>query len=342
MTETPHDQAWEARLISADALAPYAVNGLNIEGDFAARVGMLLRQQKATWPQLREATEGLARAEYRTFQVRGSSVLAQNNPRRMVSTAAKVDTASISARPCFLCPANLPAEEQGIVWDRDYVVLCNPFPVLPDHLVIAHRRHRAQSIGDTFTDFLRLARALGPEFFTLYNGPACGASAPDHLHFQACNRATLPIMRDLVTRETRHVAGPAGVEVFHMPGYRLRTLIARGRDEAALAAWFAATYARLARLTAAGAEPMLNLIAVHDGGEWTVILFPRGRHRPSVYYAEGEEKRTISPAGIDLAGVFIVPHPEHFPRLTDEELEQICEEVTLDSNTFTALISGQE
>jgi len=112
-------------------------------------------------------------------------VLAQFNPRRIVSTTAGVDSATIGQRPCFLCSENLPPEEKGIEFGEDFIVLCNPFPVLRDHLVITARRHIPQAIEGSFGALLDLSRELGAEWFTVYNGPKCGASAPDHLHFQA-------------------------------------------------------------------------------------------------------------------------------------------------------------
>ena len=162
--------SWNDRLLSADELSGY---GLPPEGGTTnALAKALLRQQIETWPMLREAVAALSQASYKEFCVKGAIVFAQFNPARIVSTAAKVDAAAISQRPCFLCADNLPPEEKGIAFGERFVVLCNPFPVLPEHLVIASREHTPQAIDGNFGAMLDLARELGEDWFVLYNGPA--------------------------------------------------------------------------------------------------------------------------------------------------------------------------
>lgn len=320
---------WESRLITDDALAPYATQPIT---DFPSRVTALINQQLATWPMLRNATQSLEQVQYKELDVKGSRVLGQFNPARIVSTAAKVDTASIKARPCFLCAENLPAEEKGFPFGDDYVVLCNPFPVLKDHLVISERRHTPQAIAPRFADLLALTQQLGSEYFTLYNGPQCGASAPDHHHFQACSRANIPLFDEVKTWPHKTLSQQPDLEVFTLADYRLEILIARGQNPVTMAAWFENELSSLIRKTLATAEPMLNLIASYDDDTWTVYIFPRAKHRPACYYAEGDEKLTISPAGIDLAGVLVVPDPTHFARLTNHDVERIYAEITLALN----------
>lgn len=296
-------------------------------GGFRLQVRALLAQQAETWPELRDGIAALSEVRYRRLIVKGSDVLAQFNPRRIVSTTARVDSAAISERPCFLCPENLPAEEKGIAFGEDFLALCNPFPVLRDHLVISARRHVPQAIAGNFGALLDVAGELGREWFTLYNGPRSGASAPDHLHFQACSAEKLPILRDLDNWERRAIPANAGVDCFTLAGYRVHALIARSSERQALLDWFDRL---LAQLNGPGeAEPMINLIATGElNSGWTVIVFPRSKHRPACYYAEGEARLTVSPAAIDLGGVVILPVAEHFARITAEELEKIFAEVT--------------
>lgn len=330
-------ESWAGHLINDAALAPYFDSEAR---DFHARVRALIQQQRTTWPALLSAVAALTRAQSKKFGVKGSEVFVQFNPARIVSTAAKVDAASIKERPCFLCAANLPAAEQGIAFGDEYVVLCNPFPVLKDHLVISARTHTPQAIHGNFGALLDLTAGLGAEFFTLYNGPACGASAPDHLHFQACSRELLPVARDVEVWERRRVSREENCEVFTLPGYRLNLLVARGAGRAALVEWFERTLARLAAVTEAAAEPLLNLVVTYDAHGWTVYLYPRSKHRPACYFAEGEQKLTISPAGIDLSGVVVVPDPQHFARVTAGDIEAIYAEVTLDDVRFARLIEA--
>jgi ATP adenylyltransferase/5',5'''-P-1,P-4-tetraphosphate phosphorylase II len=324
--------SWKERVIGIKELRPYLPN--KSEPDFRGLLEGLAAQQLATWPMLRDAVAGLARVEYKRLRVRGSEVLAQFNPQRIVSTAAKVDAAAIKQRPCFLCAENLPPEERGIAFGADFIALYNPFPVLPRHLVITSRRHIPQTIEGNFGTLLDLALDLGGEFFVIYNGAACGASAPDHLHFQACERKSLPIIREIETWGRRSLSNGSGVETFTLEDYRLNALIARGNDCEAMSEWFDRALRLLAEVTGAESEPMINLVVTRDGDRWTVIIFPRGKHRPDRYFAEGDAKLTVSPAAIDLAGVLVVPQPDHFAKITSRDAEEIYAEVTLGGATF--------
>ncbi len=330
---------WKERIVGVEELRPYL--STESEPDFRRLVEGLAEQQLATWPALRDAVAGLARVEYKRLRARGSKILAQFNPQRIVSTAAKVDAATIGRRPCFLCAENLPPEERGVAFGEDFVALYNPFPVLPRHLVIASRRHVPQTIEGDFGTPLDLASELGDEFFVVYNGPACGASAPDHLHFQACERQSAPIFREIETWERRNLSNDSGLETFALKDYRVNALIARGADRVALIEWFDRALRRLAEATGAASEPMINLVVTRDGARWTVIIFPRGKHRPDRYFAEGDAKLTVSPAAIDLAGVLVMPQPDHFAKITSQDAEGIYAEVTLDGEVFDAWLRNE-
>jgi hypothetical protein len=325
--------SWSTRLLSDTALAPYVTPGTGT--GLPTRVAALLAQQHATWPMLRAGTAALAAAQYRSLQVNGSEVIAQYNPQRLVSTAAPVDATSIRARRCFLCAEHLPLEERGLAWGEDFVILCNPFPVLPNHLVIAARSHRPQAIAGSYGTLLDLAAALGEAYWVLYNGPACGASAPDHLHLQAGTRALLPILHEVEHWPHQQVVQHADQEVFALTGYRLQVLIARGRKRSTLLAWLQHAVAGLATVTrASDPEPLLNLLVTCEATGWTVYIFPRARHRPACYFAEGEAKLTVSPAALDLAGVLVVPDTDHFTRIRAQDIARIYAEVTLDAPRF--------
>jgi ATP adenylyltransferase/5',5'''-P-1,P-4-tetraphosphate phosphorylase II len=324
--------SWKERVVDIEELRPYLPN--NSEPDFRGLVEGLAEQQLATWPMLRDAVAGLARVEYKRLSAKGSEVFAQFNPQRIVSTAAKVDAATIKQRPCFLCAENLPPEERGIAFGADFVALFNPFPVLPQHLVITSRRHIPQTIEGNFGTLLDLALDLGGQFFVIYNGAACGASAPDHLHFQACERKPLPIIREIETWERQSLSNDSGVETFTLKDYRLNALVARGADRRAISEWSDRALRLLAEVTGADSEPMINLVVTRDGDRWTVIIFPRGKHRPDRYFAEGDAKLTVSPAAIDLAGVLVVPQPDHFAKITSRDAEEIYAEVTLGGEAF--------
>ncbi|HKQ80243.1 MAG TPA: DUF4922 domain-containing protein [Blastocatellia bacterium] len=330
--------SWNDRIVGVDALRPYLPN--KSEPDFHSLVEGLARQQLATWPMLRDAVAGLERVEYKKLSVRASEVLAQFNPQRIVSTAAKVDAATIKQRPCFLCAENLPIEERGVAFGEDFVALYNPFPVLPRHLVITSRRHIPQTIERNFGTLLDLALDLGGEFFVIYNGASCGASAPDHLHFQACERERLPIIREVGNWERRILSNDSRIEIFTLNDYRLNALIARGNNREALIECFDRALRLLAEVTGAESEPMINLVVTRDGDRWTLIVFPRDKHRPDRYFADGNAKLTVSPAAIDLSGVLVVPQPDHFAKITSRDIEEIYAEVTLGGVAFDTLIAN--
>lgn len=327
---------WQKHIIADVALAPYMVP---VEAPtLRARVTALLAQQRDTWPLLRAATAAMETIQYRHFQIHGAAVMAQYNPQRLVSTGARVDAAAIRARPCFLCAEHLPPEEQGIAFGADFVILCNPFPVLSDHLVIVARRHTPQAITDSFETLLDVAAELGPDYCTLYNGPACGASAPDHLHMQACARSRLPLVREVEYWPRQQGVHAAGREVFALADYRLPVLVARSKERRSIMEWWQQTLTAFTMVTPAAApEPLLNVLVTFDPVGWTVYLLPRAQHRPSCYYAEGEAKLTVSPAALDLAGVLVLPEADHFARISDADIARIYAEVTLDTPRFTTL-----
>ena len=165
-------------------------------GDLSGPVSRMLEQQRRTWPLLAAGEASFAKVISREIEDRGSRVIVQSNPGRRVSTSAKVDPGSVAARPCFLCERNLPPEERGVAFGDDLIVFANPFPIVGDHLSIVSRDHAPQRIAGRVAEMLALARALGPKMLVLYNGPACGASAPDHFHFQAGQSSALPIAID--------------------------------------------------------------------------------------------------------------------------------------------------
>ncbi len=316
---------WESRLLSRPEDA---------DGEAAAR--QLITQQLATWPMFREAVEGLSQVRYRSMLIAGEEFRLQCNPARIVSASAKVDAASISRRPCFLCAGNLPPEERAVAVDEGLVLLCNPYPILEDHLVIADREHRPQSIHESFDRYLRATAWLGEGYFTLYNGPRCGASAPDHLHFQAGTRSSIPFRIFHDTGGLRRQAGssPEGVEIFTVPDYPVNLLVIESADSRRLAAAFADLLNDLALVTGTEDEPLLNLLAAWSGGVWSVIIFPRSRHRPACYFAEGAARLTVSPGAVDLAGLLVLPDPEDFEKISTGDLAAIIDEVGLDDQRF--------
>lgn len=302
-------------------------------------VRALIAQQRETWPMLRAAIEGLSSVETRTFDIGGSVVRGQFNPGRMISTAAKVDPATIGSRPCFLCTSNLPPEERGIPFGEVYVVLCNPFPVLDDHLVISALEHVPQSIEGRVGDLLDLARELGPEWFCLYNGPRCGASAPDHLHFQAAAASGVPVFDELESFGASRQSDESEVRIFAPAGYRVNLSLIESANRELIVDRFDTLIARLRSIRGDSDEPMINLVVRYQDGRWRLIIYPRERHRPACFFAEGAARLTVSPAAIDLSGVVVIPEREHFNRITAADIAGIFREVTLNDDQMSAWLS---
>lgn len=257
----------------------------------------------------------------------GAEALLRHVPHRVASTTAKVDAAAIAGRPCFLCARNLPPEQRGLPWGDEWVLLANPFPIVGRHLTVVHRDHVPQRIDGLFPALLDLAAEL-PGSFTLYNGPRCGASAPDHLHLQAGDRAGLPLLRE--------AAACAGVAL-HARG--ARALLFRGERGRVLDAAHRALEA-LAALVPQEPEPWCNVVAWHEPqAGFSLVLFPRPKHRPESFH-RGE--RTVSPASIDMSGILVTPLRKDFDALTGEEVASICAEVSLPEETFRAVVARLE
>ncbi len=279
----------------------------------------LFERQARNWPQFAAGLAGLARARTRRVRIDWFEVFIRHIPHRMASTTAAVDRESVARRPCFLCARNLPPEEEGLPFGDDFTIYCNPFPIVDRHLTIVHSEHRPQRIANQFARMLDLAAAL-TGYFVIYNGPQCGASAPDHMHFQAGSRVLFPIEKDSLNLD--------GITI---PRYARNVFVFRGRDRSALVNRMEGALDLLVEMTCKGPEPMVNIAAFYAGGEWTVYLFPRAKHRPQVFHT-GE--LTVSPASIDLCGILVVPLAHDFEKITAEAVAAIFREVTWPQEQF--------
>ncbi len=299
--------------------APRLVDG----GDgLAPAVERLFAQQQASWPLLARGLAGLAQARTKMLQVGEATFALRHIPHRLRSTTARVDAASIEARPCFLCQQNLPGEQRGVAVGEEWVALCNPFPILAQHLTIVHRDHLPQRLAGRSAALLAMAQAL-PACFVIYNGPECGASAPDHLHFQAADRALFPIE-----------AGTRGRE--GLVDHPARPIVLRDDSADRLAARVDRLLLALAGRTGRSQEPLVNLAAFQAGGTLTVCLFARCRHRPAAF-ERGE--LLLSPAAIDLSGVPVAPREQDYERLTGEMVAEVFDEVMLGRSELLALVA---
>ncbi|MEK6405570.1 MAG: DUF4922 domain-containing protein [Acidobacteriota bacterium] len=336
---------WNDKIIDERELRGYQED--EIDQSLEARVAALIDQQCDTWPVLGEGRDAFAQIETKRVALDECEVIVQHNARRIRSTAASVDKASVENRRCFLCAENLPSEEKGIAYGDDLIILCNPFPVLDRHLSIVHREHVPQQIEGNVEPLLSLAADLGSSYFVLYNGPECGASAPDHLHLQACSRAILPIEENLfkdepvLAEDCSYCEETARntFELFTLGGCGRSVVVFRGGNPEEVAHWVYEVIRELAEQTDRS-EPLINIICTYDPKLWTVYLFPRVRHRPASFYAEGESRLVVSPGAIDMAGVVVVPEREHFEKIDGRRLAAIFSEVSMSNELVNDLVDG--
>jgi len=301
----------------------------------------LLEEQKQSWPQLAQGYASLATVKLRELQCDGYRVFLQFNPGRIVSTGAKVDERSIRERPCFLCVENLPQPQKGILYGEEFLVLCNPAPIFREHLTISNVNHIPQAIGPFLDTFLSLARDLSPGFSLFYNGARCGASAPDHMHFQANPSGAIPVEKDsgdTTRRELRKRIGD--VSLFSLERYGRRVLVLECASKEALQTVLRSTIASIQRLIGTSEEPLLNILASYEPHIWRVILFPRDKHRPDAYFKEGKERILISPAAVDIGGLVITPLERDFESVDAGMIERIFAEVSIEQQMFEEMIEG--
>lgn len=299
----------------------------------------LLQQQNASWPQLRQGYEALQAAEIRDVSCPGYTLKVQLNPQRIVSTAARLDPASIRERPCFLCRENLPEAQRAILYRREYVVLCNPAPIFAQHYTIAHIRHRPQSIEPALAAFLALIRDFSPHFTVLYNGPRSGASAPDHQHFQAAPAGALPVEADIhADGKLRLLKVVEGVDVFMAEGLGRAILMLKGAGQERIASVLRNVFAAMRAAFQVVDEPMMNMLGLCREDHWMILIFPRARHRPGVYDLEGEARILITPASVEMGGVFITPREKDYRALDAGLAQSIFQDVSVDEETVSRLV----
>ena len=294
-------------------------------------VRRLFDRQLAGWPQAGDNYRALAGVETREERIGGFPVKIQFNPARIVSSAAKVDTKSIKERKCFLCEENRPAVQEGIDYEGEagnYTILVNPFPIFPRHLTIPDKSHIKQQIRGRYGDMLDLARLLD-EYVLFYNGPRCGASAPDHMHFQAGNKGFLPMEMKAESLKKELLAREGEAELFAVGTYARGVFLIESSSREDAEKLFEGVYSVLP-VKEGEWEPMLNILTWcvnAEGARWSTVIFIRDKHRPACYFAQGEENILLSPASVDLGGVFITPLEKDFRKVDAARLKDILDEI---------------
>ena len=288
----------------------------------------LFLEQISNWELARTNYEGLKTVQTKSFNFGDFDVSVQFNPARIISSGAKVDAKTISERKCFLCAENRPTEQKSIDLGT-YEILVNPFPIFPEHFTIPRKEHVEQQIKPYFAEMLQLAKLMDG-YLIFYNGPKCGASAPDHMHFQAGTKDFLPLVADYKRLKDTHtdlLVTTERMQLYQLKNY-LRTVyciessyVDNARDS------FDKLYAFFQ--TDEGVEPMMNVITLFENGKWFVFILPRKEFRPWQYSADGDKQLLVSPATVEMSGIFITPIESHFQKIDKEDIKSILEQVSL-------------
>ncbi|MFN8241189.1 MAG: DUF4922 domain-containing protein [Bacteroidales bacterium] len=306
--------------------------------NYSQQADLLLEKQVSEWDLARQNYLALDKVRVREIDFDSFVIRIQYNPGRIVSSSARVDKESIVARPCFLCETNRPAQQRGITFNNDIDILVNPFPIFPRHFTIVSKSHTEQRIAPNFGEMLLLSEAM-TDHVIFYNGPECGASAPDHFHFQAGNKGFLGIEQDFKSGRLCNLAGNRkGLSLFAWRNYSRGMLTIRGSEIEEIKSFFYRFYKRLDSLSPGKTEPMLNIISMYEDGQWIIHILPRKLHRPTQYFAEGSGRILLSPASVDLAGVLIVPREEDFEKITKVDILDIFSQVCLNENVIDEML----
>ena len=288
-------------------------------------------RQIETWEDARRRYRDLQKVKTHELQYEDFSLAVQWNPARITSTGAKIDAKTLEQRPCFLCEANRPKEQVKKIIDERYELLVNPFPILPTHFTIPSRRHEPQRIKGNFGEMMKIMREY-PDYMVFYNGPKCGASAPDHAHFQAGTSGLVPLQRSW-QRLSRNLTPLVTINdtegIWQICDYVCFALVIRSKTAETAEKLFERLY-NVLPCRIGEPEPMMNILAWLRGDDMLTVIIPRAKHRPDCYSIEGDAKRLVSPGALDMAGLIIAPREEDFNRLTAEEAVGILREVAID------------
>jgi len=306
-------------------------------------------RQLSCWPLAEKNFRALDGIRTKELAVGGLKVIAQHNPARIVSSAAKTDRLSLEKRPCFLCPQNRFKEQIHETFRRPpflgYDILVNPFPIFPDHLVIALQKHASQSIQGRYEDLLGMCEAW-EDYTFFYNGPKCGASAPDHHHFQATHRNQMPLETDIAAQlksSVPDVLTPV-TTLDDATIYRYERFV-RGvfvicSTKSSSSAILLDRLLKTAPLPEGDVEPRLNMICWHEDGQYVSVVIFRKCHRSHHYFSTDADHLTMSPGCADMGGMLVVPCPEDFEKIGSGMLTDMLDEVTLSEVEVGAMLSA--
>ncbi len=300
-------------------------------------ISRFFNRQMEKWADARHRFRDLKHVE--THQL-SDQLKVQWNPARIVSTGAKIDKKTLGDRPCFLCDKNRPKEQISKQIDERFLLLVNPFPILPVHFTIPARKHQPQSIYKNYGEMHRFL-SLHSELMVFYNGPKCGASAPDHLHFQAGTSGILPLQANwqrLSRNLTDIISLNDDEKIALIHDFVVPAFVIISKSEDSDEALFQRLYKSMP-VRGDETEPMMNIIAWRKGDEYISMVIPREKHRPEAYFAEGDAQMMVSPGALDMSGLIITPREEDFRKLTEESATAILQECGVSTDKMNSIVT---
>lgn len=300
-------------------------------------ISRFFNRQMEKWADARHRFRDLKHVE--THQL-SDQLKVQWNPVRIVSTGAKIDKKTLGDRPCFLCDKNRPKEQISKQIDERFLLLVNPFPILPIHFTIPARKHQPQSIYKNYGEMHRFL-SLHSELMVFYNGPKCGASAPDHLHFQAGTSGILPLQANwqrLSRNLTDIISLNDDEKIALIHDFVVPAFVIISKSEDSDEALFQRLYKSMP-VRGDETEPMMNIIAWRKGDEYISVVIPREKHRPEAYFAEGDAQMMVSPGALDMSGLIITPREEDFRKLTEESATAILQECGVSTDKMNSIVT---
>lgn len=302
--------------------------------DWNSKIEYLYQQQLQSWPMANKHYKHLETIDSKTIQVDDFKFEIFFNEARARSTCADLSKKAIEKRPCFLCLSALPNEERGYTILDKYLILINPYPIYSRHLTISDLKHIPQQIENRITDMLEISKKLSG-FTIFYNGPQCGASAPDHFHFQAAKKGNLPTDTEIDKLKTKrkYLLKEEQITIFKIDNYLRETIVFESDDKEPIDYFFTKTLEQLP-FDKASNEVKLNVLASYVNNHYRLILFPRKEQRPSCFYKSGEEQLMVSPASVEFGGSFVTPRAVDFHKIGPKHMLEIFTEVSLKDTHF--------
>ncbi len=319
-----------------NSIENHTINYKNIDKttNWDEKIEMLYEQQIQTWQMARNHYSHFNSVISRFLHIDDSEIIIQHNPARVRSTCADLSKKTIENRKCFLCSSNLPPEQKGLVVLDKYLVLVNPFPVFKRHLTISDFEHIPQRLENRIINMLELTKLL-PSYTIFYNGPSSGASAPDHFHFQAAGKGSLPLekeIQNLIPDKKEILINKEDIQIYSVEKF-LRNCIVIESGWKEPIDYFYEQIMKILPCHEEFKEPLINVLAFYNE-KYIFTIYPRESQRPTCYYKEDESRIIVSPASVEMAGILVTPREEDFNKINSDDIRKIYTEVSINNDKF--------